>query len=78
MSNTALKETNDMLAEINGRQRQAIGDLHSALTGMCDAYVALLLMKAEDPSRFQEPGSPYGKAKALLSRFSEDSQQPKE
>ena len=41
-------------------------DLEDALTGMCDAYVALLLMKAEDPSRFQEPGSPYAKAKALL------------
>ncbi len=40
--------------------------LKAALTGMCDAYVALLCMKAEDPSRFKEPGSPYANALAAL------------
>lgn len=41
-------------------------ELVGALAGMCDAYCALLLMKAEDPSRFKEPGSPYANALAAL------------
>lgn len=45
-----------------------IAELETALTGMADAYVALLLMKAEDPTRFQEPGSPYANAKAALAK----------
>ena len=35
---------------------------------MADAYVALLLIKAEDPSRFKEPGSPYANALAAISK----------
>ena len=43
-------------------------DLLEALRGMADAYVALLLMKAEDPSRFKEPGSPYAKAISAIAK----------
>lgn len=43
-------------------------DLLAALIGMADAYVALLLIKAEDPSRFKEPGSPYANALAAISK----------
>lgn len=45
-----------------------VPDLLGALKGMADAYVALLLMKAEDPSRFKEPGSPYAKAIAAIAK----------
>lgn len=46
----------------------AAPDLLKALKGMADAYVALLLMKAEDPSRFKEPGSPYANALAAIAK----------
>ena len=46
----------------------AAPDLLAALIGMADAYVALLLIKAEDPSRFKEPGSPYANALAAIQK----------
>lgn len=52
----------------DGGSSDVNAELLEALRGMADAYVALLLMKAEDPSRFQEPGSPYASALAAIAR----------
>lgn len=59
----------DPQALANARLMAAAPELKDALKAMADAYVALLLMKAEDPSRFQEPGSPYAIAKDLLKQL---------
>ena len=53
----------------NERRLEArAAQLEAALTGMCDAYVALLLIKGEDPANYRSPILPYGKALAALSR----------
>lgn len=58
----------DENAQANAALIKAAPALYEALKGLTDAYVALLLIKGEDPSRFKEPGSPYANALAALSQ----------
>jgi hypothetical protein len=54
--------------EANENLIAAAPDLLEALHRMADAYVALLLIKGEDPASYRSPIMPYGKALAAIAK----------